>query len=104
MAIDILSILPMSDDIEKVFSGTRRLITWCRSRLKPGSIQAVECTCNWLVGGIIRCLTPQRGRDSTSIASSVVLDSVEGQDMSQDEDNDGASGSEGDFDDSDSIF
>jgi hypothetical protein len=33
MAIDILSIPPMSDEVERVFSGVRRTISWDRARL-----------------------------------------------------------------------
>lgn len=42
-AIEILSFPPMSDEAERIFSGTRRTISWERSRLQPDIIEATEC-------------------------------------------------------------
>jgi hypothetical protein len=47
MAIDILSISAMSDDIESAFSGSRRTISWDRMSLSEESIQATECLKSW---------------------------------------------------------
>jgi hypothetical protein len=42
MAIDILSIPPMSDETERVFSGARRSIIWGRARLGPETIDVTD--------------------------------------------------------------
>ncbi len=47
MAIDILSISAMSDDVESMFSGGRRTISWDRMSLSEKSIQATECLKSW---------------------------------------------------------
>jgi len=47
MAIDILSISAMSDDVESMFSGGRRTISWDRMSLSENSIQATECLKSW---------------------------------------------------------
>jgi hypothetical protein len=41
--IEILSIAAMSDDVERVFSGCRRTISWERARLGLDKVEAVEC-------------------------------------------------------------
>ena len=43
MAIDILSIPPMSDEPERVFSGARRTVTWDRGQMEPETIEMREC-------------------------------------------------------------
>jgi hypothetical protein len=43
MAINILSILVMSDKSERVFSGTRRTILWKRAQLSAINIKRVKC-------------------------------------------------------------
>src|ERR1700760_246484 len=53
MAIDILSIPAMSDEPERIFSRSRRTISWERSRLKKGSIQQLECLKSWFIEGLI---------------------------------------------------
>lgn len=77
MAMDILSIPPMSDEVERVFSGARRTISWGRARLGPQMIQAVECVGSWLRGGLIRSMGLGASIDRESVAESVVLDSIE---------------------------
>ena len=47
MAIDILSISAMSDEPERVFSGTRRTVSWERMQLGPENIEKAECLKNW---------------------------------------------------------
>ena len=46
-AIEILSIAAMSDDVERVFSGCRRTISWERARLGLDKVEAVECLGSW---------------------------------------------------------
>jgi hAT family C-terminal dimerisation region len=52
MAIDILSILAMSDEPERVFSGARRTISWDRAQLSAKNIERIECLKSWLRSGI----------------------------------------------------
>jgi len=53
MALDILSIPPMSDEPERVFSGARRTISWERMRLGGPMIEATECLKHWKRSGIL---------------------------------------------------
>jgi hypothetical protein len=48
MAIDVLSVPPMSDAPERVFSGARRLISWDRARLSVENVEKLECLNNWV--------------------------------------------------------
>ena len=43
MAIDILSIPAMSDELERVFSGACRTILWERGQLDPKTVEMTEC-------------------------------------------------------------
>jgi len=43
MVIDILSILLMSDEPERVFLGVRRTVSWDRGQMEPGIIEMREC-------------------------------------------------------------
>jgi hypothetical protein len=54
MAIDMLSIPPMSDEVERVFSGARRTISWERARISAAKVEQVECVGNWVRNGHIR--------------------------------------------------
>jgi hypothetical protein len=47
MAIDILSIPPMSDEPERVFSGARRTVSWDRGQMEPETIEMRECLKHW---------------------------------------------------------
>jgi hypothetical protein len=47
-AIEKLSYPPMSAEVERIFSGARRTISWDRSRLQPDIIEALECFQHWL--------------------------------------------------------
>jgi hypothetical protein len=47
MAIDILSINPMSAESERVFSGCRRTLSWDRARLSAANLGYIECPKNW---------------------------------------------------------
>jgi hAT family C-terminal dimerisation region len=53
MALDFLSVPPMSDAPERTFSGGRRTISWTRARLKPENVEMVETMANWVVNGLI---------------------------------------------------
>jgi hypothetical protein len=53
MAIDILSIPPMSDEPERVFSGVRRTVSWDRGQIKPEIIEMRECLKHWKRNGIL---------------------------------------------------
>jgi hypothetical protein len=43
IAIDILSILPMSDEPERVFSGAHHIVSWDRGQIEPETIERREC-------------------------------------------------------------
>ncbi len=53
MAFDILSILVISDELERVFLGARRTISWERMALEPDTIKATECLKHWKRSGIL---------------------------------------------------
>jgi hypothetical protein len=53
MAIDILSIPPMSDEPERVFSGARRTVSWDRGQIEPETIEMRECLKHWKRSGIL---------------------------------------------------
>lgn len=53
MALDVLSIPPMSDEPERVFSGARRTISWERMSLGVPMIEATECLKHWKRSGIL---------------------------------------------------
>jgi hypothetical protein len=53
MAIDILSISPMSDEPERVFSGARRTVTWDRGQIEAETIELRECLKHWKRSGIL---------------------------------------------------
>lgn len=56
IAIDILLILAISDELERVFSGARRTITWERGQLDPENIEMTECLKHWKRSGILNKL------------------------------------------------
>ena len=56
MAIDILSILAMSDELERVFSGACCTITWERGQLEPETIEMTECLKRWKRSGVLNKL------------------------------------------------
>ena len=47
IAINVLSILAISDEPERVFSGARRTITWERGQIDPKTIEMTECLKHW---------------------------------------------------------
>jgi len=53
MAIDILSILLMSDELERVFSGARRTVSWDRGQMEPKTMEMRECLKHWKRSGIL---------------------------------------------------
>jgi hypothetical protein len=52
-AIEVLSILALSDKPERVFSGTRRMISWDRTQLSHEVIEESECLKDWKDSGIL---------------------------------------------------
>jgi hAT family C-terminal dimerisation region len=52
MALDFLSIPPMSDAPERTFSCARRTIPWSRAKLKARNIEMVESLSNWISQGL----------------------------------------------------
>ena len=44
----------MSTEVERVFSGARRTISWERTHLKSTTIEEVECLKHWLKNGLAR--------------------------------------------------
>ncbi|KID81807.1 Ribonuclease H-like protein [Metarhizium guizhouense ARSEF 977] len=54
MALNVLSIAPMSDKAERVFSGTRRTISFDRARLGVETIEMTECIGSWNKNSLIR--------------------------------------------------
>ena len=53
MAIDILSIPPMSDKPERCFSGARRTVTWDRGQIEAETIELRELLKHWKKSGIL---------------------------------------------------
>ena len=53
MALDILSILAMSDEPERVFLGARCIISWEWMSLGEETIEAIECLKHWKRSGIL---------------------------------------------------
>jgi len=53
MAINILSIPPMSAEPERIFSGARRTISWQRMKLGPVNIERIECLKSWIRTGLV---------------------------------------------------
>src|SRR5207248_975497 len=53
MAIDILSIPPMSAEPERIFSGAWRTILWQRMKLGPVNIERIECLKSWIRTGLV---------------------------------------------------
>jgi hypothetical protein len=52
MAITIFSIPAMSAEVERVFSGTRRTISWDRTRLSIKTVEMLECLKHWITSGL----------------------------------------------------
>jgi hAT family C-terminal dimerisation region len=53
MAINILSIPPISAKPERIFLGARRIISWQRIRLGLGNIEKTECLKLWIRTGLV---------------------------------------------------
>lgn len=68
MAIDILSIPPMSDEAERVFSGVRRTISWDRARLGAWIVEMTELLGNWNKNDLIRALYVVAGEEDEIIS------------------------------------
>jgi hypothetical protein len=80
MALDILSIPSMSAESERVFSITRRQITFDRSWLNCSSIEKAECLKSWIKNDIehieegSRAGTPADDEESEDIDVELVLE------------------------------
>ena len=53
MAIDILSILSMSAEAERVFLDVQQIVLWDRMSLKSMNIKRTECLKSWLLSNIM---------------------------------------------------
>jgi len=53
LARDIFSIPPMSDEPERVFSSSRRVLSWDRARLSDEVLQRLQCIKHWKKNGHI---------------------------------------------------
>ena len=53
MAIDVLSIPPMSDEPERVFSEARCTVTWDRGQIEAETIELRELLKHWKKSGIL---------------------------------------------------
>jgi hypothetical protein len=53
MALDILSIPPLSAEPEVTFSGARRTQSFDRLRLSAKNLERLECTGNWLSNKLV---------------------------------------------------
>ncbi|KAK9443900.1 transposase-like protein [Metarhizium brunneum] len=65
MAINVLSIAPMSDKAERVFSGTRRTVSYDRARLGTETIEMTECLGSWNKNDLIRKVHVVRDDDNS---------------------------------------
>lgn len=66
MAIDLLSIPAMSAEAERVFSGSRRQISWQRASLGAELIEKMECLKHWLTKSAVNT-------ESLAIISDVIV-------------------------------
>jgi len=48
MALDVLSVLAMSAELERLFSGAKITISDRRNRLRIHTLEALECLKSWL--------------------------------------------------------
>ena len=53
MAIDILSIPAMSDELERVFSGACRIVLQDKGEMEAKTLEMVECLKHWKRSGIL---------------------------------------------------
>ena len=53
MAIDILLVLAMSDELERVFSRARRTVSWDKGQMVPETMEWQECLKHWKRSGIL---------------------------------------------------
>jgi hypothetical protein len=81
MATDILSIPPMSDEAEGVFSGVRRTTSWDRARLGALIVEMTELLGNWNKNDLVWVLY-------LSLEDNEVVDVLEA-DENSDQDGDG---------------
>jgi hypothetical protein len=53
MAINILLIPAISDELERVFSGACRTVSWDRGQIEAKTLKKVECLKHWKQSGIL---------------------------------------------------
>jgi hypothetical protein len=70
MAIDILLVAPMLDDPERVFSGSRCIVSWDWARLGVENIEKTECLGNWNKNNLIRQVYVAVGDEIVDISGS----------------------------------
>ncbi|ODQ76017.1 hypothetical protein LIPSTDRAFT_68737, partial [Lipomyces starkeyi NRRL Y-11557] len=54
MALDVLSVAPMSADVERLFSSCRGLLDPSRNRIEANTIGIVQTLRSWQNAGIIQ--------------------------------------------------
>ena len=59
LARDIFSIPPMSDEPERIFSSTRRVIRWDRASLGDSSVENIACMKHWIQNRQCESYIPQ---------------------------------------------
>jgi hypothetical protein len=69
MAIDILSAPSMSAESERVFSLTRRTISWDRTRLNCSTVEQLECQKSWIKSGLVMDYFESESDDEMEIGS-----------------------------------
>ena len=53
MALDVLSVAPMSAEVERLFSSSGLMLTPIRNRLEVGTLGLVQTVRSWVKAGII---------------------------------------------------
>lgn len=69
MAIDILSAPSISAESERVFSLTRRTISWDRARLNCSTVEQLECQKSWIKSGLVMDYFESESDDEMEIGS-----------------------------------
>jgi hypothetical protein len=71
MAMDILSILPMSDEAKRDISGVRRTMSWDRARLGAHTVAITELLGNWNKNGLIHKLYIKEGEGISEMPDNI---------------------------------
>lgn len=77
-AIEILSIAAMSDDVERVFSGARRTVSWDRARIGIDKVEAIECLGSWLPCKFETMIDRLEGIQAEEIEEMEEIEEIEG--------------------------